>query len=322
MPQREQLLQLASRQHGLVSRSQIRTLGYSADAASRVAASRDWEQLTRRVLRRAGAPPSDAQSALSIVLDVGHDAVLSHLSAARWWGLTGCSLTPLTVTTAQRTRGDTNLGDVHRVRRLDPRWVTVKDGVPVVRPELLALQLFAVCRPARAEVLVDRLWSSRLLCGRSVSALLGDYGARGRNGIAGLRSYLDDRGPAYVPPASNLENRVKRILADAGIEMRRQVDSGGESWTGRVDFRHPTLPLVLEVQSAAFHSALVDRRADERRRAALEAAGFVMVEVTDDAVWSRPASVVATVRAGMASALVPSSVPGGDPPGSEDRTGG
>ena len=151
-------------------------------------------------------------------------------------------------------------------------------------------------------MLVDRLWSLRLLSGPSIAAVLAQLGARGRNGIAGLRSYLDERGPDYIPPATNLENRVKRILGDAGVEMRRQVNSGDGAWTGRVDFRSETLPVILEVQSETYHAALVDQIADDRRRAALEADGFVVVEAWDTDVWTRPRVVVDAVEAALLAA--------------------
>ena len=74
-------------------------------------------------------------------------------------------------------------------------------------------------------------------------------------------------------------------------------------WTGRVDFRHDTVPFVLEVQSEAFHSALTDVEHDERRHQRLVADGFTYREVWDTAVWAQPNVVVDTVRDGIAEAL-------------------
>lgn len=252
--------------------------------------------------RRAGSPVTVEQKVLAAVLDLGGDAALSHLPAGHWYGLQGCSLTPLHLVTTHVRRHRPDGVRVHRVRDLPPTWVTRHRGVPIVRPELLAIQLFAVCRPERAEVLVDRLWSLQLLSGPSIAAVLAQMGARGRNGIAGLRSYLDERGPNYIPPATNLENRVKRILGDVDIEMRRQVNSGAEVWTGRVDFRHEVLPVILEVQSETYHTALVDQITDARRRAALEDDGFVVVEVWDTDVWTRPRQVIDAVEAALHTA--------------------
>ncbi len=77
-----------------------------------------------------------------------------------------------------------------------------------------------------------------------------------------LRELLDERGDDYVPPASNLERRFDTLLHRAGEPaMRRQVDSGGDRWVGRVDFRDEQRPLIVEVQSATYHSALVDQAA-------------------------------------------------------------
>lgn len=122
-------------------------------------------------------------------------------------------------------------------------------------------------------------------------------GEHGRNGTALLRRLLDARGLDYTPPASNLESRFQWVLTDAGLpEMRRQIDSGGETWTGRVDFRDEYLPLIVEVQSERYHSSLVDRVADRRRITQLEADGFVVLEVTDEEVWSQASVVTQRVR--------------------------
>ena len=76
-----------------------------------------------------------------------------------------------------------------------------------------------------------------------------------------------------------------QLFREAGVDMRRQVDSGGDLWVGRVDFCHAELPLVVEIQSEAYHSALLDRRSDAARVAALAAAGFDHYEVSN---FARP----------------------------------
>ena len=55
---------------------------------------------------------------------------------------------------------------------------------------------------------------------------------------------------------------------------------------------------MVEVQSWRYHIALLDAAADARRRARLEAAGFVVVEVWDTDLWHRPWVVEARVRDG------------------------
>jgi very-short-patch-repair endonuclease len=225
------------------------------------------------------------------------------MACASWWGLRGCSDRPVTLATTGASRRTTDFAVVRRVRHLPPRWVVPLRGVPTLRPEYLAIHLFADCRFERAEVLVDRLWSMRLLSGPSIELALNDLGRSGRNGIVGARQYLERRPPGYIPTATGLEGRVKRLLEEHGITLRSQIDSGAEMWTGRVDFRHDTVPFVLEVQSEAFHSALTDVEHDERRHQRLVADGFTYREVWDTAVWAQPNVVVDTVRDGIAEAL-------------------
>lgn len=292
------LYELATRQHGLVTPTDARLLGFSRMALRHRIARGDWILDGPRVLRRSGSPATPAQRLLAAVYDAGPGAHLSHGSAAAWWGLPGFDLLTLDMT---RPRGitatTTTRARLHTVVNLRAEHVTVLDGVPIVRPERLVLELCAVLHPGRAARAFDSAWSRRLLSGPSTRTVLDELAASGRAGVVALRQLLDERGKDYVPPATNLESRAGQILADAGYEMRRQVDSGGERWVGRVDLRCVDLPVVVEVQSERYHTALCDRVADARRLAALRAAGFGVAEVWDVDVWHHPTIVVEEVAA-------------------------
>jgi very-short-patch-repair endonuclease len=298
------LTQLAEHQHGAISMTQARDLGFSARALDELQHTRSWERATAEVLRRVGTPRGRGQKVMIATLDAGPDAVLSHRSCASWWGVRGPRVEPIHVCRTSRSHRRSEVDAViHTVRELPTTWVTVLDGVPVARPELVALQLFASCREAQAERWVEAMWSLRLLDGRSLIRFVAQMGARGRNGTAGLRRYLEPRGPGYLPAASGVESRTQQILRNAGIEVRRQVDLGDEvHWTGRVDFLVVGAPVVIEVQSERHHDALVDRDSDTARLAALRRAGFAVVEVTDTEVWSDPTVVVERVRAALRAA--------------------
>jgi very-short-patch-repair endonuclease len=300
---------LAAVQHGVVGRGQLRAQGVPTRSVRSMAASSRWCARGDEVLELVGSTDHLLRRFSAAVLDAGPGAVLSGTSAAHHWGLTGCPPSPVhTVRTSSSSRVPT-LSRCTQVRALPERWVCELEGIPVLRPEYVALQLFAVYRAERAERLVERLWADRLLSARSLSALLDDLGRRGRNGVAGLRAYVEVRGPGYVPAASGVETRLLQILRDSGHEFDRQVDSGGESWSGRVDFRHRVLPLVIEVQSRRHHSALADRTADHVRRAQLERDGFTVLELTDTMIWTDPTEVVRRVDRALASCRTSRSVP-------------
>lgn len=298
--------ELAARRHGVVARWQLRSAGIAARDVTRLVCSPHWRSATDHVLVRTGSTRTEEQRTAAVVLDAGPGWVLSHLSAARWWGAMGCPLEPFHLTGTGGTRRPVVGAVRHQVRCLPHAWTCELRAVPVARPELCALQLFAVCSARRAERLVDSMWSRRLCSGPSVARFVDDMGRRGRNGTAGLRRYLAERGPSYVPPASGVEGRAIEILAAAGISVRRQVDVGShEQWTGRVDLIVDDVPVVVEIQSQRHHAALCDRQADLQRRQRLEAEGFVWVELWDDVVWSRPAEVIALVLDGVRRAQHP-----------------
>jgi len=273
----ERALELATARHGVVAVWELRRDGVPAGDIRWLQQSRHWELVAPGVLRRVGSHRSTAQALAVGVLGCGPSTAAATLGAARWWGLTGCAQWPLDVVGTRTLRHFPDRVRYRQIRRLPGTWTTTLDGVPVVRPELLALQLFGACRPQRASRLVDSLWSMRVLSGPSIATFLGDMGAMGRNGTAGLRE----------------------ILAEAGIEVRRQVNVGSEAWTGRVDGLVVGTRVVIEIQSWRYHGALVDHEADALRIKHLEADGFTVVEVTDDHVWSDPGEVIRRVSAAI-----------------------
>jgi very-short-patch-repair endonuclease len=289
--------QISRRQHGLVLVEDLSALGLDREAVRHAIRSGRLDRVTRRVLRVPGAPVTPVQHVLAEVLDAS-PAFAGGTTAACLWGVTGHQLAPAHVTcgdggSSRRSRN----AIVHRMAGLTEEHVTVLDGIPVVRPEVVVLQLCGSDRRQRAASALDSLWRRRLTSGPSLRRTLDQLAGSGRNGVVVLRELLDERGDGYIPPASGLEGRVDTILRRAGLPpLRRQVDVGDERWIGRVDFRDPEWPLIVEVQSETYHSALVDKQHDERRLAALRAAGFEVVEVTDTQVWHRPHEVVAAVR--------------------------
>lgn len=295
----DDLMALAEQQHGLIADRQALALGLSRSAWRHLVGRDGWERLDRGVVRRRGSPPGDQQAALAGVLAAGPSSYGSLHSASALWGVPGFRVLPMQVMTRRRRKTMTHLAQVHHPRHLPDPFAAIIDGVPVVRPALMLLQMAPLVHPERLHRMLDNLWSRRLLSGPSVRAELASVMHRGRPGTAALRELLDSLPEDYVPTASNLEARFARIMADAGLPaMCRQVDLGDdERWCGRVDFVATDLPLVVEVDSDRFHKALTDQWADALRRRRLSASGFEVVTVSEFEIWHRPRDVVAKVRA-------------------------
>jgi hypothetical protein len=300
----QELRRVAEKQHSVIAWRQARDLGASRAALLRRLRSPDWDAPTPRVLRLVGSVRTPGQQVMTAVLDGGPDARLSHITAAAWWGIGGFGFGNLHV---MRPRGGTrqpsSFAVVHEVLDIAPHHCTVLDGVPVLRPEVVIFQLCGMVHPKRAERALDTGWSMRLYDGATLLRTHDELRDRGRAGTVLLRKLLNVRGKDYIPPASGLEGRVIDIISRSGDRpLRRQVDSGGETWTGRVDLRDEELPFILEVQSDRFHTALVDEAGDAARIAKLESEGFVVEQVTDAQAWHRPHEVVAAVRRGRMTA--------------------
>lgn len=296
----EPALELSAQQHGLIAAWQLRALGATATEVDRLRrTSAHWTPLTRRVLARTGSPATSDRALMAAVLDASPGAAVAGSSAAAVWDAPGFRIEPIHVVRHRGiSRRASPLATVHEVIDLLPHHIKLVRGIPVISPARTVCELAAVVHPDHLARVLDRFWSQGLLDGATFDRTVRELAGRGRKGSTTLRALNAERGPAYRPAGSGQERRFEQILVRHGEPpMRRQVDVGGEEWTGRVDYVDPDLPLIVEVQSERHHTALVDRAADARRLAALRAAGFHVIEVWDTQLWHEPASVVAAVRA-------------------------
>jgi very-short-patch-repair endonuclease len=292
------LHETARRQHGVIERRQAVALAPTRSAARHELGCDHWIAASAFVFRLRGSPDTTNQRLMIAVLGAGSGAVVSHHSAAALWGIPGASVQPthLTVLRDTNRRGE---GPVvlHRARRLGADQITELDGLPITRPERVPFDLANIGEPAaRIERVIDRLWSDRLVSGRSLRRVHASLPKRGFRGTALMRDLLDARPDDWVPPASGLEGRTMRLLERAGLtRYERQVDIGGDEWVGRVDFVNRRDRIIIEVQSDRHHAALSSRRDDQERFARLRAAGYEVVPVWEDEVWHRPDDFVQRV---------------------------
>ena len=183
----------------------------------------------------------------------------SHETAAALWWLPGFRYGPLEVTQTRAFRSYTpSIGVLHRPRLLLPSHLTVVDGIAVTT---IARTLFDIASRLRFERL-ERVANTIVVRSpgtlRSLHALLGELGKRGRPGIAQMRELLAGMPIGYTPRASGQELRFEHLLEEAGERpVRRQVDVGGHDWLGRVDYVDDLLPLIFEVEVRAARAELV-----------------------------------------------------------------
>jgi very-short-patch-repair endonuclease len=301
----ERFRALAHRQQGLVARLHLPLLGCTRHHWRRARESGRWDTLGPRVLRLRGTPESNAQRALAAVLDASPGGMLHGRSALAWWGLRGYDLRTIHVARPRHMSGTgAHLAKLHLLRDVRTHDVVVARGVPT-ETALRAIwteaaryapePLFEIgCR--KIGRLLDEAHVHGLVTWAALDEMVTDIRERGRSGTTVMKTLAEARPPGSSPTESSNEDRLEKVLAGAGKSpLRRQPVVGGHEPIGRADFRDPDLPLVVEVNSLAFHTTPSDREADKLRYQRFNDAGFLVAVIWENDLWSRPTAVVETL---------------------------
>lgn len=231
---------------------------------------------------------------LAAVLSLGDDALLSHRSAARLWGMRPWSgaFIELTVRADRGQKAKEDLR-IHRSTDLADWEVTEEDGIPVTTPARTLLDLAAVVPPHHLRRAVEHAVRLEIYDHRAVMQTLAAHpGRRGSAPLVALLDDLQDHGTAAVT-RSDLEALFLQLCLDHSVP-RPQVnhhDNGRE-----LDFRWPVQRVVVETNGFAFHRTRATFEDDHDKRLALEAAGWRVISLTWRQVTRRPAEVIAHVR--------------------------
>lgn len=298
MARDDDLLRTAEMQHAAVARWQARQLGFNRFQLDHRVKAGAWIEATERVLRRTGAPESWDQRLMIAVLDCGPGGgVGSFDTAGAVWELPGFATGDIEVTQTRDRRSHTpSVGVLHRPILLLPSHITVVRGIPVTTIGRTLFDLAGRLKYDRLERVAERVINTSPGTLLALHTLLEQLAVKGRPGIANMRKFLAERPPGYVPCASGLELRFRRLGDEAGVrELRRQVDLGGHDWLGRVDF-YDELKIIYETDSILHHTTPGDRLRDEARDKALKAAGFAdVVRIPEEWIWHQPWKAVQAI---------------------------
>lgn len=276
-----EIARLADRQHGVVSRRQLRALGLSDPGISARAAACSLHPLFigtfsvgHRVIGRQGRM-------LAAILACGEGAVLSHGSAAELIGLWDKRPVPVDIIVPRRA--GRKIPDIrwHNVLRPTPAEIEVRNGMSCTTPARTLVDMAGNTGPASLRRLVEQAAVLRLLDVRAVDRVL----ARGRRrGAPNLRAILDlwrtddERRPRL---RSLLEARLLPALAAAGVprpECNVTLRLAGERI--EVDLLWRPQRLAIETDGEETHGTRSAFQSDRRRDQILVAAGYRVARVT------------------------------------------
>jgi hypothetical protein len=211
---------IAARQHTIVHRRQLLAAGLSA------------RQIHRRVLTGRLHPVHRGVYAVGVPVHTDHarwmaaalavDGWLTGRSAAALWRMWDSARSAENVAVARRGKGPTAGVVVHRATGLEPRDLRTRDGIPVLAPARVLLDLAATVSRRQLETALTEARVRRLVDDDALRDVLARF--PGRRGAPALRR-------AFAGPftRSQLERRFLALLDEHGLG-RPQVNAlvGGD----------------------------------------------------------------------------------------------
>lgn len=285
---------VAWRQWGVLTRSHLRALGLSDDEIDyRIAVGR--LRLIHRGVYAVGHHRIQPEGVwLAAVYAGGAEAVLSHRSAARLWGLLPWEgRIEVTVSTMRRPRHG-----IHYVHgSLRAAECTAHRGIPVTTVERTLLDLGAV----DARRVPKALEQAEVLQLLDVSALqrLVDEHPR-RPGTCAIRSALASAARSRGITRSELEDRFRGLLVDAQLppaELNAVIELG--SLVIEADAAWRDQRLIVELDGYAYHRTGAAFERDRARDRAAVAAGWRVVRITWRQLADDPDGVVRDLRGAL-----------------------
>jgi len=173
--------------------------------------------------------------------------------------------------------------------RVRPDERTTRHGIPLTTVARTIIDLATTLSPHALEQVVAEAHRRNLAKRAELQALLDRYPKRA--GTAALRRLLNgDRPPAFL--RSEAERRLLALIRRARLPAPETNATLGDF---EIDFLWREERLVVEVDGGAFHSALPDRRRDQRKDAALVAAGYTVVRIGWHQITEEPEATVALI---------------------------
>lgn len=273
----ERVLDIAARQHGVVTRTQIVAAGVTPRALQGRLESGRMRSLHHGIYLLGPLLPPRARE-LAAVLACGDGARASHRTAASLWELATRPDWALPVEVKVPGHRVVRRPGIraYRIRGLEAHAPAHVHGVPATDAMETLLDLAAVVGGSDLERMVARAERGRLITVDDLSAAVDRHS--GRRGVRALRSLLGrEGGPAFT--RSDLEDRFRDAVRRFQLpEPRFNIRVHGYE----VDCFWPDVGLVVELDGAAYHRSWQSQQNDRRRDTDLATRGIHVIRLTWD----------------------------------------
>lgn len=288
------IAELARRQHGVVERGQLVTLGLGPDAIDRRVRAGRLHRIHRGVYAVGHLSLTRNAHFMAAVLACGEGAALSHFSAAVLWGLIDDRGGPIHVTAERRRRRKGLI--VHEAELTGER--VRRAGIAVTTPARTLIDLADVAPRRTVERAIDEAAYLRLDVGRIEPRC-------GRAGGGRLAAVMAAHTPGSTRTRSPLEEMFLALCDTHRIE-RPEVNVQIEGY--ECDFVWRAAGLIVETDGAAAHSGERRRERDLARDAELVAAGWRVSRVSHLRLLNEPERTAGQIKRGLRPAPRPAAL--------------
>lgn len=276
---------LAENQHAVVSRDQLREVGYTREAVDHRIRTGRLHPLHRGIYAVGRANVTDHGRWMAAVLACP-GAVISHSSAAALWrmgsekrGLVELSLPSL----SRRCRPCL---EIHQRPSLNLRRdLTREYGIPVTTPVQTLIDMSLRLDRLGVERMINEADKYNLTHPPQLREAL--HVRAGEPGVAKLRHILDHR--TFRLTKEELERRFLPLAEKAGLPVPLTGQFVNEF---EVDFYWPDLGLVVETDGLRYHRTPAEQARDRLRDQAHTAAGLTPLRFTHEQVRYEPDHVL------------------------------
>jgi very-short-patch-repair endonuclease len=292
----------ADRQHGVISRDQLRRLGFKDGAISHAIASGRLYRVFHGTYALGHGDIGERGRLMAATLACGNDALISHRSAGALLGL--LDMGPMVIDVIappSRGRGIDGIY-LHRVRPPRLEETGTFDGIPCTSPARTLVDLAGVVGERTLRSAFERAATRRRRT-LDIPAIERSIDPR-RRGMKVLQKLIEEwRGAAPLlgkrgKLKSPLEAKVLPLLTQQNLppplfNAPVQIASGRIE----VDFLWPDHRFVLEADSRDFHGTALAFERDRWRDRELMRAGYSVLRVTSREADLEAAAVATTVAA-------------------------
>jgi hypothetical protein len=291
-----ELAEIASRQHGIVARNQLKR-GLSEITIDRWIRNGRLHRIHPGIYALGHDAITRRGRWMGAVLASGDGAVLSHQSAAGLWGIWGSGVGETHVTVPRKTRSQRSIHRHFSMLPDDER--TVLAGIPTTTAARAVLDLAAVKGAAAAESALREMEYLGIYGPVSLPALLERYPRhKGTPIVRVCLERLDDDPGGRI--RSDLEELFLPFL-DANQIPRPRLNA----WLSidddrfQVDCLWPDAKLIGELDGFKSHGTKRAFRKDRRRdrRLGAHGYGYHVVRITEDQLLAEPRELAADLLA-------------------------